>query len=307
MLARSDSPIKVVFENVPDAIKPLRRWVTWVWACRDGDRTKVPVIADEPDSCFGWQLAKSTAPITWRRYEAAAYIATHYDEIAGIGFVLGDGWSGVDLDKSRDPDSGQVNSFALDIVTELQSYTEISPSSTGLKTLIKGVKPEGRCKTAGVEIYSGGRFFTITGRHLPGTLKTIEDRQAELMALHAHLFPVSIVSKAAVQVADIDWDMPAVSLAALSHFENEKLKVLLARSAAASVGSRSDTDFAFCCEAARLRLDRDQVYALCRDVGKFAQAGRRYFDLTWNAALRNISTELAEIRYLKELYPGVYE
>jgi primase-polymerase (primpol)-like protein len=305
MVAGCDSQIKVALQNIPDAIKPLRRWVIWTWACRDGKQTKVPLIADEPDNAFGWQRASSTDPRTWRRYEAAAFIAVHYDDIAGIGFVLGDGWSGVDQDKCRNKDTGKIDSAALDVVNQLRSYTEISPSLTGVKTLVKGVKPEGRCKLAGVEIYSAGRFFTLTGLHLPGTPLTIEDRQAELAALHASLFPV--VEKAPVVVADILEDIPPVAVSSLSPEQSEKLKTLLAKSAGAPVGCRSDADFAVCCEAVRMGLDPDEVYDFCRDVGKFSQAGRRYFDLTWKAAARRIASELAELDRLKEIYPGVFD
>ena len=304
MVVGCDSPIKVALQNIPDAIKPLRRWVIWSWAYRDGKRTKVPLIADEPDSCFGWQPASSTNPHTWRRYEAAAFIAFHYD-VAGIGFVLGDGWSGVDQDKCRDPKTGVIDPCATDVVNRLRSYTEISPSLTGLKTLVRGVKPEGRCKDGALEIYSGGRFFTLTGLHLPDTPRTIEDRQAEVAALHASLFPV--VEKAPVFIADVLENISPVALTSLPPEQSQKLKMLLARSAAAPVGCRSDADFAFCCEAARMGLDSDEVYDLCGDVGKFAQGGRRYFDLTWVAAARRIAAELAELRRLKEVYPGVFD
>ena len=39
-----------------------------------------------------------------------------------------------------------------------------------------------------VEMYDSARFFTMTGNHLPGTPPTIEDRQAELEALHWEIF-----------------------------------------------------------------------------------------------------------------------
>ena len=83
--------------------------------------------------------------------------------------------------------------------------------------------------------------------------------------------------------------------------------MLLAKSGAAPVGSRSETDFAFCREAVRTGLNAEEAYDLCRDLGKFAQASRRYFDRTWHAAKQKIGAEMAELRRMKEIYPGVFE
>jgi primase-polymerase (primpol)-like protein len=305
MVVGLGSQVKVALQNVPEAIKPLRRWVIWSWGYRGGKRTKVPLIAEEPDDCFGWQLASSTGPRTWRRYESAAFVALHYDEVAGIGFVLGDGWSGVDQDECRDPTSGDIDRWATDVVNALRSYTEISPSLTGLKTLVKGVKPDGRCKKGRVEIYSSGRYFTLTGRHLPGTPHSIEDRQEELAALHGRLFPVR--ERPQVFSAKALADTPAVALGCPPPEQTDKMKTLLAKSASAPVGSRSEADFAFCCEAVLTGMHPDEGYRLCGGVGKFAQGGRRYFDRTWGAAARKVASELAELRRLKETYPGVFD
>src|SRR5688500_571351 len=40
-----------------------------------------------------------------------------------------------------------------------------------------------------IEIYSRGRYFTVTSMHLETTPLSIEDRQAELESLHSELFP----------------------------------------------------------------------------------------------------------------------
>ena len=98
----------------------------------------------------------------------------------GLGFLLGDGWAGVDLDKCRDPESGALTQWALDIVARFDSYTEISPSRTGLKIFVRGSLPEGTggrrrkgfaaykgCpdgpESGEIEVYSATRYFTVTG------------------------------------------------------------------------------------------------------------------------------------------------
>lgn len=44
-------------------------------------------------------------------------------------------------------------------------------------------------KTENTEIYDSGRYFTLTGNHLPGTPRTIEQRQSEQMQVYERLAP----------------------------------------------------------------------------------------------------------------------
>jgi primase-polymerase (primpol)-like protein len=37
-------------------------------------------------------------------------------------------------------------------------------------------------------MYSRGRYFTVTGQHLEGTPTAVEERQAELSAVHDRVF-----------------------------------------------------------------------------------------------------------------------
>ena len=107
----------------------------------------------------------------------------------GIGFMLGDGWAGVDCDKCRDQQTGQISDRALAVVRRLNTYTEISPSRTGLKSLVRGELPPGRRRNDWIEMYDKVRYFTVTGSRLPLTPATVEDRTAELAAVHADVFP----------------------------------------------------------------------------------------------------------------------
>jgi len=103
----------------------------------------------------------------------------------GIGFVFtrDDPFCGVDLDHCRDSETGALEPWAKDIVQELDSYTEISPSGKGLHILVRGQLPDGRSRKGKVEIYTHERYFTITGRHLQGTPRMIELRQEQLITL----------------------------------------------------------------------------------------------------------------------------
>jgi len=111
-------------------------------------------------------------------------------DLDGIGFVFteSDPFCGVDLDACVDPKTGEIASWASEIVRELDSYTEFSPSGTGLHVLLRAELPPEGNRRARIEIYDRGRFFTVTGRRLRGTSHLVEERQEQLSALHDRLF-----------------------------------------------------------------------------------------------------------------------
>lgn len=171
--------------NIPAALMDLDQWVTWryVWLPKEEKWTKVPFNARTG------KAAKSTDPTTWSPCQKAlaAYQTGDYD---GIGFVLTEdlGIVGIDLDHCRNADTGAIDSWALDIVHAVTTYTEVSPSGTGLRLFSRGTLPPKGRKKGDIELYTSGRYLTITGCHLEGTPLTIEPRQAEITALHTRSF-----------------------------------------------------------------------------------------------------------------------
>jgi hypothetical protein len=91
---------------------------------------------------------------------------------------------GVDLDNCRDADSEEIEKWAVDIIDRLDSYTEISPSGTGIHVLVKGELPPGRNRREDIEIYDRDRFFTVTGAHVAETPQEVARRQDALLAIH---------------------------------------------------------------------------------------------------------------------------
>lgn len=165
--------------SCPDGLVHRDQWVGWRTQERDGKQTKVPV-----NPATG-RFASATDPETWTDFKTAREHATTKD--IGIGFVFteDDPIVGVDLDDCRDPDDGILENWAHDIVTRLDSFTEVSPSGTGVHVLVEGELPEGRNRHGDVELYDDARFFTVTGDHLSETPQTIEARQDALAAVHA--------------------------------------------------------------------------------------------------------------------------
>jgi hypothetical protein len=106
-------------------------------------------------------------------------------------FAKDDGTAGIDLDGCRNRETGEIAEWAMSLIRSLHSYTEISPSQEGVKIWVRAVLPAGRRKKPGLEIYDRGRYFTLTGRHLVGTPRTVESRQDEVEALIHKEFPES--------------------------------------------------------------------------------------------------------------------
>lgn len=72
----------------------------------------------------------------------------------------------MDLDGCVDPETGEIALWASQIIEGLDSYTELSPSGTGVHIVSRGKIP-GSGRRGSVEMYSQERFFTVTG-HLIG-------------------------------------------------------------------------------------------------------------------------------------------
>jgi hypothetical protein len=70
----------------------------------------------------------------------------------------------------------------------------------------------------------------------------------------------------------------------LSSSKADRFHELLTSCDAAEVGNRSETDFALCCWAVEHGMMRESLWAEAQNVGKFREAGQRYFARTWAKA-----------------------
>lgn len=164
---------------IPTALRRYDQWLCWRTDMRDGKATKVPISPHEE------AFAKVDDSSTWGSFEVAVD-ALSRDDVDGLGFVFTDAdtFAGIDIDDVRDPEAGSLTATAEDIVSTLESYTEVSPSGTGLHVIIQGFVPDGRQRHDGIELYDSGRFFTVTGEHLDDTPSEVAVRHHELAAIH---------------------------------------------------------------------------------------------------------------------------
>ena len=178
-----------VYHRVPADLTELDQWVVYRIEQRDGDPkpTKVPYQARDPK-----RKASSTDPKTWGSFEAALKAAELAD---GIGFVFSpdDEFCGADFDACVT--DGKIHPHVGACLLTLNSYTEFSPSKTGVHTIVRGRVNGGRKVTGDTpwggkfENYSEARFFTTTGDIVPGSELYVQERQAELDEVRAELLP----------------------------------------------------------------------------------------------------------------------
>lgn len=132
-------PSEVLITSVPataveaapliESLKAKDRWVCW----RNIDGKKIPCAPRLP-----LVEARVNDESSWGTYAEASALAAA-SHVTGIGYVLGDGEAGVDLDDCRDPQTGVLTPAAQAIVAALPTYAEISPSQTGIKLFLKKI------------------------------------------------------------------------------------------------------------------------------------------------------------------------
>ena len=165
-------------ENIPEEMKQSSRWVLYsIFVNPYSNR-----VEKLPKSLNG-KLADITKPESWTTFEKAyGSLIKNENTFSGLGFVLGDGIFGIDLDHVINQE-GNIEPWAEEIVKRMDSYTEISPSGTGIHIYAKGKIPTRDRKNGPIEMYDEKRYFTVTGRCL-GEPRPLAERTREAAAIH---------------------------------------------------------------------------------------------------------------------------
>lgn len=154
--------------NIPQELKNNGLFCTW----RLTDKGKTPY------NPVNGTMARSNNPNTFNNYQTILkhlprYYAVNADgEITGgLGMGVFNGFSAIDIDDCIDS-RGKISKLAHDIIKYVNSYTEISPSGTGIRIIFK---TNNKIETAthyinnrnnGLEIYisdNTNKYVTLTG------------------------------------------------------------------------------------------------------------------------------------------------
>lgn len=175
----------------PYQLKVCPQWVVWRYG-RERACNKYEKVPTDP---ITGKRAKTNAPGTWTTISEAKAVLLEKRGYDGVGFMLSrdDPYSVIDLDDCRNPETGEVEAWALEIVRRFASLTLVSPSGTGLHIWLRGTLlhllpgERGGFKRRGIEAYSAKHFMTWTGNVYSGDI--IEERQGELSEMYQELHP----------------------------------------------------------------------------------------------------------------------
>lgn len=163
------------YSKLPNEIKSMKRWVCF---------NKIDKIPRNPMNGGYASVDKS---YTWTTFNVALLGCVKYN-FDGLGFMLGEGLVGIDLDNHIDEKTGksplsdeEFKKLINEFVSNIDSYAELSQSGQGVHIICKAHLPEGNKKSPTVEMYDTNRYFAMSGNVVNDM--PIECREAELYKL----------------------------------------------------------------------------------------------------------------------------
>jgi hypothetical protein len=174
-----------VIANIPADLQELKQWVLWRYIWKVDESTGRAEWAKLPMQANG-SAAKSNDPETWTTFKDALNAwDTARSSFDGLGFMFTpeSGIVGVDVDNCVDVDEHgelRISNVGARVIELLDSYTELSPSGSGIHVLVKAEFAEAlKDSKTGIEVYNKGRYFTVTGS-LWADFIPVQDRTAQL-------------------------------------------------------------------------------------------------------------------------------
>ncbi len=258
--------------RAPAPLQALPQWVGYraVWVPERGKFTKKPVRPADGGP------GSSTDSTTWATFHEALE-ATKRLGLDGVGFVLteSDPFTVIDLDVCRNPETGEIEPWAWEIVQRLDTFTEISPSGTGLHIVASGRLPVSGRRKGPIEVYYSGRYVTVTGKALEGHTE-IRERTDELVGWFAETFPSPGPQDAVHRpTAVLSLDDEAVLQLATNAANGPDTMALYAGDTSRHGGDHSAADLALLSRLAFYTQDPDQLDRLFRTSGLYREKWER--------------------------------
>lgn len=168
--------------------------------------------------------------------------------------------------------------------------SRLSPSASSIKDILAGIAKS-----------IGGDHTIDLSRllRLPGSLNRKDQRNGKVpiptelvrcdpkLRYSLSLFETFKIESETTERTEKVRAMPLPTVRKPTSKKQDRLAELIAASSIATVGERSEADFAICCYAIENGFDAADVWALVQNIGKFADGGQRYFERTWENASYN--------------------
>ena len=257
------------YNNIPEELKRLNQWCCWRYEDVEGKKpTKVPY---GPNG----NPASVNSPKTWMDFDSAVRMSTN--GYSGIGFVFSDqnNYTFIDLDDCKTLPNGSPNpnyetdlARQIKVYQEFDSYSEVSPSGSGLHIIIRGNVPNGR-KRNFIEIYSSQRYATFTGNVYNN--KPIVDQQEKLTQLWEQMGSVKAGTVIFQGDANEKYSDEEIIEQAKAATNGDKFQQLYSGDWQNSYQSQSEADFALIDIVAFYTQNKNQITRIFSS----SQLGRR--------------------------------
>ncbi len=160
--------------GIPETMRDAKRWLV--------HRKKQPFYVDGAPRNGALDSPKDGVRLGTYEQAVEALNTGGFD---GLGFALGGGWQGIDLDKV------EANNLS-ELAAELPGYVERSPSGKGWHAIGQGrAFATLGANRSGVEAYCEKRYFTVTGNDCRGAITDIAD------FVEQHIAPIHGAAKKA--------------------------------------------------------------------------------------------------------------
>ena len=289
------------YNNVPIELKQLKRWVCFkVEGMENGKTTKRPYNA------INGKLAKVNDELTWSTFDIALKGCEKY-KCDGIGFILGCGIFGIDLDNHPDENGvapmndEEFNNFSHEFVEQLNSYTELSQSGKGIHIICYGKLPQGARRKGCIEMYDSGRFFAFTGNAIKNI--PIMNREEEIKPLWEKYLnvkrndtPISTPRYSSTERQELKLsDSEIINAALASKSGGDFYKYYHDGDISSNNNDASSADMSFCnmlafwCNGDTAQMDRIfRSSALMRDKWDEKRGERTYGEITLDTAVNTV-------------------
>lgn len=234
-----------MYEKIPQEIKDHAFCCLWK---RENDRDRPGQVKKMPYRIDG-RYANPADKNSFASFGQVCRLAAQYD---GIGMGIFDGFCAIDIDHCVE--DGVISSLASDIIAIMDSYSEFSPSGTGIRIIFKADPIDyGKSRyyinnrSLGLEVYVSGhtsRFVTLTGNAFQD--RGVHERTEALMAV------LEKYMAKPVKLQDTKRDVPGSFLSdesviakAMYSRQGEKFRSLLEGNVPDSM-SHSEADLSLC-------------------------------------------------------------
>jgi primase-polymerase (primpol)-like protein len=306
---------EIYFDNIPQELKDAPNWTLWKYVFRHEKWTKIPFQTNREEG-------DSSDPSKWTTYENAVKVyngdKNYFD---GIGFAFNSSgpFAGMDYDDCID-EKRSIEPVVESYLNKLNSYTEISPSLEGVKVFTKAKLPVEIKTTEGkiqqgfarkkelpeVEVYYGGRFFTVTGNILPQYSKRVEERNIEQTEIFKEIFKsrnyfgeesAKKKTKQTKIVPEIKQLSPSEADAQLKRLFEMDETFRNNYCTPAVKPNRSDIEFGLCAKMFEVGFDEKSVIRLmdASPQGKWHEEGNHYRNRTLRRAQEKVARSAREM------------